>query len=291
MANQESKIKRRVYSYINKMSKYTGADIKKEQYPEVKITTRNSSMYNPDTNTLIISRKDAHSGDAIGEEIGHYMRAQLRPEQNYKREKITGEFFGYLGRRILNQVGPDQNLRFQLDRGIGTKKEALTSIKQHKQKSREYEQYSSGKKNDPDGILTPKYAKLRAENEKAKRREILEHYRGYEIAEQVDLNKMNYKEVYSLPDKEVRSRFFRQDKQYDLTQEIKPGVITRNLEGKVALILLGVILIALFFYRSTITGNSIIEVSKQNFSFVIIGIIGVVGIYFVYRFVTNKLLQ
>lgn len=188
-------------------------------------------------------------GNAIGEEISHFYRAQFRPSEitlkdrifawfsgseivddtivnkkngsiKDKKEHLTEEFFGFLGRRMLynaypkNEDGvsnifpngePDVEKAFQ---GVSKRdvidmtKETKTSLRQIK------EVFLSG------AIDFNKYKEM-FQKLMGIRLELTEHYRGYEFAKKVDMSKIkNWKKLYSMRDKEVRKRFFTNNPDY-----------------------------------------------------------------------------
>jgi len=210
---EEREMGEKVRGTISEMTSFLGIKLKIKKYPSIDIVKRYSSAYSSDQNRLIINEKDVGSGDAIGEEVGHFLRNQFRKDSG-KKESLTSEFFGFLGRRILKESEEGKCFSWNPD-PVGSKSEALALIEKHKTKQEEYEMYADGSKVDPDGILTPKIAKLKAQEEANQRENILIHYRGYESASRFDLSRIsNWKKLFSLPDKEVRRRFFRSDPDY-----------------------------------------------------------------------------
>lgn len=209
---QDEKVKNKVYKIIGEMARRIGVQIPVAQYPEVLLTDRVGSSYNPQENTLVINRKDLKSGDAYGEEVSHFIRTQVQPKGD-KREAVTSEFFGYLGRRILSDSPVSKGLKFDSSKKpIPSRTEALAVIRASKQNEKKYQAHASGQKVDPDGLISPKYASLRGNQERFRRVDVVAHQRGYHYADQLDLGSVDLSEAYSLPNSEVRKRFFRSNK-------------------------------------------------------------------------------
>jgi len=243
---QESKARTHIYDLIGRMAKKIGVDIPTDRYP--KITFEPDTPYrDPLDNRINLPQGDIDSSKVIGEEAGQFIRDWIVQEQRRASQKIgvgeyllaslgvkklkpspkpakkeiqVEEFFGYLGRKILEEVAkPEDRLQSK-------------TIAKHTVKDR--------------------------------RRHKLEHARPYKFAEALDLSQVDYKELYSLPDQEVRHRFFRADPQYDLTQPPKPGKVTKrkskqpSLEKTVGLIIISTTLILLItLITRTITGFTI----------------------------------
>jgi hypothetical protein len=136
-----------------------------------------------------------NDGTAIGEEIGHFFREFLRPkDDNY--EILTHEFFGFLGRRMLYEASPSLfKSRPSLYFGRLDVLAARRGDNQFRRKQRELKLFS--------GFLG------------GDRKSGLEHYRGYDFASRLDLSKIhNWRKLFSMPNREVRIRFFRVDQNY-----------------------------------------------------------------------------
>ena len=160
---------------------------------------------------------DVQNGDDIGEELSHFYRARFRPDHS---EHLTDEFFGWLGRRLMYEATqtkdgssdffpkgpPNYKAAF-----LGTKRMVIDRTKNIKDKMRilETEYYKTSNEISRDNIM--------AEGKKLmnKREDITSHFRGYEYADTVDLKKIsNWENLYAMPDKEVRRRFFTDEPDY-----------------------------------------------------------------------------
>jgi hypothetical protein len=177
------------------ISKQFGLGVPQEAFPNAHIDWNLSSeaQYSKDYGMVFKSNSYINEGTAVGEEIGHFFREFLRPKLD-NNEVLTHEFFGFLGRRLLYKLVPSI---FQLEPSIGyTRLDVLSQkINRFKQKRKELG-------------LNPAYLN----NDYAS---YLKHYRGYDFASRLDLSKIhNWRKLFSMPNREVRMRFFRLDPDY-----------------------------------------------------------------------------
>ncbi|MBS3075547.1 hypothetical protein J4429_03735 [Candidatus Pacearchaeota archaeon] len=227
-SNSQQQTQLRVYELLFKMARRIGIKIPESDYPGVNLSK--VSYYNGKLNEINISENKIHSGDEIGEEIGHFLRVYLRrqksqmiprvltraynflkktPKYHDKAEQLTDEFFGYLGRQILQDVTNRSDLLDFI--GSPTQEDALDELKSIRKKKQELP------------IENKNLRRL-----KTRRRNILHHIRGYNYAAELNLKKVDLKKLFEMPNQEVRYRFFRSDPQYDLNKPIKPGTITKR---------------------------------------------------------------
>ncbi len=94
--NLEEKVKSEINCCINILSDFLEVKIKEK--PRLSFAKRDLSGYNPKYKVISISEKDAGSGISYFEEISHFFRDYIFP-QNEKNIKID-EFFGRLGESI-----------------------------------------------------------------------------------------------------------------------------------------------------------------------------------------------
>lgn len=207
---EEDAIRERIYGLIDRMSRRVGIEIPREEYPAIRIEDVPRSNYEAVYNEFTLRYDQLNSGTSIGEELGHFLRIKLKksgskptsklryylkhpfgneldrvPSTDEKEDIHSNEFFGYLGRRILQEVATEK-----------------------------------------DGLKFDKSTKSPKEVDRQSR---LEHLRPYRFAAAVDLTKISdYRTLFTLPDKEVRSRFFRSNPQYDLDKPIEEARITRR---------------------------------------------------------------
>lgn len=166
------------------------------------------------------------SGETMGEEIGHFFRDKLSPEEPFKEELITHEFFGFLGRRILFSVLSDLPSREIKEIFYGEPTFAMSRkmIVDRRKKLKKWDEMveerikdsKAFKQGDEEEVerLRNYFERLFHSEAKLLRSEAI-HYRGYKYASQLDLSKIkNWKKLFSMPDREVRMRFFRPDPDY-----------------------------------------------------------------------------
>jgi len=244
---------------VSVMSKAFG--IKKEEFPRLVFKDTGTlpdgvndsrASYNRRSNQVML-RKDMKMGDiaeSLGEELGHYVRHKLTDNiggETKNTEKLTNEFFGFLGRRIAYEGLKEKGLSELFPKGPPTYEsrgrvvEFLRGLRETIRRPYDLAENS--------GETTKELLKKSGEARR-KRKDILQHARGYDFAQEVNLEGLDLRELYSLPQEEVRMRFFRQDQRRS------------GLEKAVAAsILIG---IPLFFITKTITGKVIVEGTVNN---------------------------
>lgn len=202
--------------------KHSGINVSDDSLPKITISNsnedrgvcyvRNDDEGNP-LNIIELRYADQLlNGNYIGEEIGHFYRAKLCPTSE---EVITDEFFGWIGRRLLytNTLRKNET-SFLFPRGapsvrlsmFGVRKTIVQHLRDIRRKVRTLgKSYHSLSPDDPRSEQI-----MENGNKLLKEREgILEHYRGYDYADKVDLNRIAYwQKLFSMPDAEVRRRFF-----------------------------------------------------------------------------------
>ena len=319
---EDVNIREKVYDLVKRMSKEIGFPLRQEYSPEIIFSDKVSSRYIPYhgnmKGTIVVNYNELNSGDVLGEEIGHYIRDISRPKEkrpeygkgigSYFRKKInkpieykeidserhTDEFFGYLGRRILKKIArPNDYLEFRKDKGFPSKKEEMENLRKIREIRKIPGTYTKDKtKYSEDEIKRSRFEKNIAEGT---RKNILYHHRPYEFASNIDLDEIkDFFKLFSLPDKEVRYRFFRNDPKYDLKkslddynmgsnkQEIKQGKLERILKVTLA----GLLAIFLFFasgkIMTVLTGNAILEHSESSNLGAVISGLALVAIAIVY---------
>ena len=187
----ELEIRNAVFIFIDKFSEKTGLNISREHYPKVNFVPHTRTPHGiiktqiPTSHFggITITEDKMYDKDSYTEEVSHFFRAKFRP--NEAKDKNAEEFFGFLGRRILQ---PNKNIELPFKSDADFQAHILQIDKQI---------------NNP---ATENRIKSRMIAEK---NNALSHYEGYKYASQVDLSKVhNFKNLYSLPSKEVRRRFF-----------------------------------------------------------------------------------
>ncbi len=175
------------------------------------------SEIGPTISDIMIEDKSDLNDQSFAEELSHFYRRYFQPSG---KETLTDEFFGFLGRRLwyatlVDRVDDSDFLR-QNEPNIenifpGGKKGTSDSLRKIRKAI---------------SILEDKYNKAETDIRKRKiikmgdglmtnREDVLTHYRGYDFASKVDLNKIkDWKKLFSMPDKEVRMRFFTTNPDY-----------------------------------------------------------------------------
>ena len=257
---QEEAIKERIYGLIDRMSKRIGVNIPRKNYPAIRIEDVSRPNYESIYNDLTLNHELLNSGTFIGEEIGHFLRVKIKE---------------------LGLKEPLSKLKYYLKHPFGNELDRVPSTYEKEDiHSNEFFGYLGRRllheiATEKDNL---KFEKSTKSPNEVPRRSRLEHLRPYRFADQIDLTKISdYRTLFSLPDKEVRSRFFRNDPQYDLTKPIKEAKITKrnsqnlpktyqsNLEIIVKLIS-PIFLVASIFLisKKTMTGNAIRLPGYQN---------------------------
>ncbi|MDP7247196.1 MAG: hypothetical protein QF741_01065 [Candidatus Peribacteraceae bacterium] len=204
--------------------------------------------YEPDTNTLTISEyvlsSDSELFEAIGEEVGHYLRYQLcsssRDPRGRLQEETTAshrpvrpvsdanvdEFFGFLGRRMFNQTFEHWNLEdpvppdrewyaerlLKARRAAHMGRELIGKLEQRYQDERR--KLRKGEDSPDFDVLTSHHSMASSIRDKQRliRKEALhlvEHRKGYEVAARLDLDSVeDWEALFRMPNHEVRERYF-----------------------------------------------------------------------------------
>lgn len=174
-------------------------------------------------NKLELHPVAVNDGYSIAEEIGHSLRKQLGPKEE---EIITQEFFGFLGRKIAYESLTTQQRKFLRMRKPPIF--GMETLKEHFKAKKEFTRSAPTKRIGIVGAVMdairqisekgkPNYdATQKARDEaRAKLRSYVLHYRGYKYASRVNLSNIpDLRALYSMPNREVRIRFFRQNPLY-----------------------------------------------------------------------------
>jgi hypothetical protein len=200
------------------MARKLSFDITREDMPDFEVNGDLEVYYKQGENKVHYGSKyDLLNGECFGEEVvGHYFRGRLRPDAG---EKITDEFFGWLGQRLFHYLLPESQKKEWFPNGAPSIRLAFLGTKKMVVKS-SVRLRSAILDALVDSALEPDAGKQEKIIDDARplwdeRKDILVHYRGYEFAERVDLSKIkNWKKLYSMSDREVRMKFFRQDPDY-----------------------------------------------------------------------------
>ena len=297
---EEVELEKRVHDLISRALRKTGIDVPKREYPRVVITPNKQEFYESTFNEIGIPGPKINSGEAIGEEIGHFIREKARenvlnkpwslkdyfmnlvgknPRRDYRDEVHTQEFFGQLGIKILKEIStPEDLLDFNM-RKRTSKSEVVSRLRKLRGDIRKYK--------DVDNTETGE----KIEQAESERKSLLEHARPYYYISRVDLSQINdFGKLFSLPDQEVRYRFFRDNPQYNLKKHLGKTNKGKGLEtsvraaGIISLVLFLIYFSLSFGLKFQTTGYSLKEIlgnNLSNFSIVFIMIILLIAWFFI----------
>lgn len=194
-----------------------GLSVPESELPEVILSENGEASFierdeegNPFNKIELNKTEGIKYGDELGEEMGHFYRSHFRPDH---QEYLTDEFFGFLGSRLFHKATtkedgtsdyfkrkPDVRLSFMRTKGM-----IVDELKNKKGELRDL----AAKIEQTTDEKTRQDLLDRGESVYRDREEITRHYRGYEYAEKVDLERIqHWTKVFSLSDKDVRNRFF-----------------------------------------------------------------------------------
>ncbi|HCC60085.1 MAG: hypothetical protein A2402_01230 [Candidatus Staskawiczbacteria bacterium RIFOXYC1_FULL_37_43] len=177
----------------------------------------------------VIKIKDVNQiaeGSTLGEEMSHFYRSHFRSDHS---ERNTDEFFGWLGRRLLfeaTQKEDGTSIFFpkgepKIDRSV--KSQVIERTKTTKKEIRKItDKFTEGE------LGIQEVSEKRRPLVKARERDT-HHFRGYEYASKVDLDRISdWQKLYSMPDKEVRKRFFTDKPDYSGLESVSKTDNTLN---------------------------------------------------------------
>ncbi|MBM3247287.1 hypothetical protein FJZ17_01965 [Candidatus Pacearchaeota archaeon] len=280
--------------------------IPENQFPKLRFVKGEKMSYNPVTNEVKIGREEFiyNIGEGIGEELGHYIRTKVKGrvgKQVTESEAHTDEFFGFLGSRLLyTKMNPQEKAN-----SFGEGEPNFKSTYEGKSYEEMRREIVNRSKQKGYGRLKRLYYEAKKRKDKVKSQEYytqleeagygrhvsnLLHVRPYHFASDIDLSSIaDIKRVYSLSDRSVRRRFFRENKLYDIDKGIKRAKKDRGLEGKLGAGFLVIVFSLILISREAITGNAILEnVNLKNSFFGIYGLIIIVCLIIFYRFALKK---
>ena len=204
-------------------SQKLGLPITERDLPNVRVNPALNSpaVYYPEGQFIELKSIQSFNGDSLAEEIAHFFRDKFHHE---KTEERTHEFFGYLGRRLLYEILPvaEKRALFLTPPVYAITKEVmLEEMRQAKEKTSESieirikksKAYRDGDEKEVERLrrILPKLAN----SEYSDALSHLTHFLGYYYAARVDLSKIkDFRKLFTMPDSEVRRRFFREDQDY-----------------------------------------------------------------------------
>jgi hypothetical protein len=217
-----------VYNLVKeKLSNAVGVDI--QEAPELNLVEGETAKFSTKNTTpeIVLGKNEfiRDMADTLGHEFGHFLRSKLTDKLSEgSDEYLTDEFFGFLsGRLFFEKLDPEQRQLLFPDG-----EPSLRSTYEGKSKSdivKELKPLGKIKR-----ALDKEYKLAEEQNDVGKINEIsvraksegvgewfdtITHYRGYEFASKIDLSKItDWQKLYSMPDEEVRKRFFTPNPDY-----------------------------------------------------------------------------
>jgi len=258
-----------VPAIMRKFAKRLNINISSADYPVVKITDKGKTSYNLGR-IIGIRPEDLENLEIWGEEFSHYIRNFLRND-DLEHESHASEFFGYLGRRIIGEFTGREYRPNERDSGILDRKKVLAALKENKNAKKK-------ELNDRMNyfLRTDKMPQIPGESIDyyEHRRNILTHHRPYLYASRVDLKQIeDLGEIYRLPDREIRRRFFRKHPVYN----------DSKLEDKLVIFISIAIISLWIISRRAITGMAISNALNPGISYLLPIALALLFLAFTYR--------
>src|SRR3989338_3853757 len=277
------KVKSDVYGIINLVADSYGIKVPKSKMPKVKIGQA-FTRYDPEENLIGIPNSKIDIGEGYAAEAGHFLRFYTQDKLYQKatenlEEKKVDEFFDRAASIIAKEKAKGtkyEQLFANRDKDLSSGEGIKKFTKGLKNKRREYNEETQKLKSESEEVrmhnvshkppewrlmpfsFTPSFLKSELDRHKS--------YMGYVYADQYSAEELlAIPNLYSLPDDEVRKRFFKHHKKGNGLEKI---IGTR-------LIIAGGI-IALF--NSLITGFSISEFIKTDSFSLLGGLIFMIGL-------------
>ncbi len=274
--------------------------IPRGRFPKLVINKGKGARYEIKSNKVYYgaSNGDAETAILLGEEVAHFVRAHKRGISGKEFEEGSehaDEFLGFLGSRIvyhdlsykerkfLFPLGePSIDKVFPKGRGPylkyfeGWGKTLSPFNKAYLESQRRRDRATMHKIEEVvKNLGIPKMAEVR--------NNFLTHYRPYYYASQVDLDRIgDYSQLFSLPEREIRHRFFRADPKYRVK-----GTIERKLEKAVDTMLLVLLPVFILFLVGNIHYNSNVTASVAG-DFLLGNLLGVIVFVLIIAFVYFK---
>ena len=215
------------------MCTFAALPISPERFPEVRVgsaeeflrifgTQCNMYYSSHPSNTITVHTNNVRSDgnfprtfyEHMGEELGHFFRAetgrevalpQSPPEDTHGwvHSELVEEFYGYMGRRMLQEaIQGDPLEKILFPSGHCERFIVLPELRHIRTALRSW--FSRARW----------FPAVRRER-RARRKGILTHARGYQFAQNVDMDRItNWHRFFSLSEQEVRHRFFRENPDY-----------------------------------------------------------------------------
>ena len=205
-----------------------GLSVAAEDLPEIFVYEKTNACYAPwyktkdsdekkPLNAIFVGRiNDILNGNTMGEELAHFYRLHFEP--NSGEELITSEFFGFLGKRLWEKAAEKELdslniLKNDAEHVIESKKMFNIAGRVIKQATKSIVAEAKRHSEEADDEETKKFLQELAEEieevAQKTRKDSVAHQRGYEMALKLDIDRItDYKKLFSMPNAEVRKRFF-----------------------------------------------------------------------------------
>jgi len=267
--------------------------IPKKDFPRLRIIPgTDEEVYDQVDNEVHIGDQSfiADIGDAIGEELGHYVRARLMGfvgQEIEDQEAHADEFLGFLGSRILYQDFSETDRKRFFAHGERTFEKNYEGVSYPEERKELVRLKKQGGKSSLQRLKNL-FRIAEQEGDEDKMQEIyneaeerdyeeyvssLIHVRPYHFASDVDLDQVgDLKELYQMPDKKIRKRFFRESH----------GGLEKKAMGFVGIAGLA---LSLIFISSNLTGLTIFNFVNRTTNLFggILFLIGILGSYFWFK--------
>jgi len=205
-----------------------GLSVAAEDLPEVFVYDKTNACYAPwyktkdsdekkPLNVIFVGRvNEILNGNTMGEELAHFYRCHFEP--NSGEELITSEFFGFLGKRLWERAAEKELdsldiLKNDAEHVVESKKEFISAARVINRATKSVvagaKRHSEEADNEEIKKFWQEFAEKIEEVAQKTRRDSVVHQRGYEMALKLDIDRItDYKKLFSMPNAEVRKRFF-----------------------------------------------------------------------------------
>ncbi len=216
-------VKEKIRYFCLLLSRKLSLPLGEKDFPGVVIdpSLRSVACYVPEGQYIRLKSIRVNNGEDLGEEIAHFFRDKFSPGNTEER---THEFFGFLGRRLLYELlsPAERNSYFLTSPTYPTTKismaKELRSAREHTDEkiSQQIKRSKAYREGDLAEVARlKKILQKQAVSTYADTKDRAVHFFGYYYAARIDLSKIRlWGQLFILPDKEIRRKFFREDPDY-----------------------------------------------------------------------------